>query len=103
MLQWLAFPRPETTPATPSSSTPQEAFPHCAAANEVRRSRTASFMDHQTDSSAHAPRQMVLNLSTLSTSAPAPSTRVDLFPAGALAIGGFGRSRWRLRRMRRAI
>src|ERR1700680_4904696 len=28
-------------------------------------------------------------------------TRV--FPAGALAIGGFGRSRWRLRRTRRAI
>jgi hypothetical protein len=28
-------------------------------------------------------------------------TRV--FPAGALAIGGFGRSRWRLRRARRCL
>src|SRR5580700_3637315 len=41
---------------------------------------------------------LAINLRLLSTSAPAPSARVDpSVSRGALAIGGFGRSRWRLR------
>jgi hypothetical protein len=93
-----------------ASKTPARDGPFVARGRELREKKVrSSDGDSRTTEndfcqgviSAGRSRWRFALLSCLSTSAPAPcSPWTRAFHAGALAIGGFGRSRWRLRRTR---